>query len=153
MILDQNPIRCKYCFKPLQAWNNKWINRLNVSVVVRKDMCRKIARLIKIYLISLLTQMKRHLDYALAVISAIIGLISVDLNFIKMDPLCQETGRRAPLRDHQTIRALNKPGSLFLLCTQPANSNLVQPFQTIHPGCQLPSCNIQEISIRYPCHW
>ena len=41
MILDQNPIRCKYCFKPLQAWNNKWINRLNVSVVVRKDMCRK----------------------------------------------------------------------------------------------------------------
>ena len=30
-------------------------------------------------------------------------LISVDLNFRKMDPLCQETGRRAPLRDHQTM--------------------------------------------------
>ena len=66
-------------------------------------MCRKIARLIKIHLLSLLTQTKRHLDYALSVIKAIIGLISVDLNFIKMDPLCREIGRRAPLRAHQTI--------------------------------------------------
>ena len=46
--------------------------------------------------------MKRHLDYALAVIKAIIKLISVDLNFIKMDPHCWETERKAPLRAHQT---------------------------------------------------
>ena len=56
--------------------------------------------------------MKRHLDYALTVIKAIIELISVDLNFIKMDPLHWETGRRALLRAHQTIWALNKPGTL-----------------------------------------
>ena len=153
MILDQNPIRCNCWLKPLLAWNNKRISRLNVLVEVRRDMCWKIARLIKIHLISLLPQMKRHLDYALAVIKAIIGLISVDLNFIKMDPLCREIGRRAPLRAHQTIWALNKPETLFLLCTQPENSNLIQPFQTIHPGCWPPSCNIRECSIRYPHHW
>ena len=66
-------------------------------------MCRKIARLVKIHLIRLLPQTKRNLDYALAVIKAITGLISVDLNFIKMDPLCWETGRRALLMAHQII--------------------------------------------------
>ena len=45
--------------------------------------------------------MKRYLDCALAVIKAIIGLISVELNFIKMDPLCPETGRRAPLKQYE----------------------------------------------------
>ena len=62
--------------------------------------------------------MKRQPDYALAVIKAITGLISADLYFIKMDPLCRETGRRAPFRARQTIQALNKHGTLFLLCTQ-----------------------------------
>ena len=66
-------------------------------------MGRKIARLIKICLISLLPQMKRHLGYALAVIKAVTGLISVDLHFMKKDPLRGETGRRAPLRACQTI--------------------------------------------------
>lgn len=31
--------------------------------------------------------MKRHLGYALAVIKAVTGLISVDLHFMKKDPL------------------------------------------------------------------
>ena len=129
------------------------INRLNVLLVVREDMCRKIARLIKIHSISLLLQMKRHQDYTLSVIKAIIGLISVDLNCIKTNPSCWESGRRTTLRARQTIWALNKLGTLFLLCTQPVNSNLIQPFQTIHPGCRPPSCNIWECSIRYPYHW
>lgn len=43
------------------------------------------------------------LCHHIIVIKAVIGLISVDLNFIKIDPLCQEIGRRAPLRVHQTI--------------------------------------------------
>jgi len=66
-------------------------------------MRRKIARLVKIHLIRVLPQTKRNLDYALTVVKAITGLTSVDLNFIKMDPLCWEPGRRAPLRACQTI--------------------------------------------------
>ena len=52
--------------------------------------------------------MKRHLDYALAVIKAIIKLISVDLNFIKLDPLCLETGRRAPFKQYELSTNLER---------------------------------------------
>lgn len=75
--------------------------------------------------------MKRHLGYALAVIRAVTGLISVDLHFMKKDPLRRETGRRAQLRACQPMSS-QQTWAAVPFVYQPANSNLIQPFQTLH---------------------